>query len=330
VGRTDSTTITRRGLLRSTLGALALSAAGCRGDEPAFPGREIRVIVHAAAGGMSDTVARYTARGMNELLGVPVICENRVGAMGAVAFSVVRDALPDGYTVGYTPVEMAVIPNLRYTDIRWQDFDMLARHHRAAAVVGVSASSPWHSLQDLVAAMRQPGRRRLALGTAGPASVWHLGGLSLARQVGASIIYVPFPGSAPAVTALLGGHTDFIVAGVPELQGVVRGGAVRMIGLMSDARSSAFPDVPTAREQGIDLVFEAWGGFMVPKGVPAERKALLSQSILQAFDDPPFREYCRTSGLEVNAMGPDEFTAFVEAEARRFARIVEEEGLVTT
>lgn len=327
--RTDSPTITRRGLLQSTLGAFTLSLAGCRRAEPAFPGREIRVIVHAAAGGMSDTVARYTAHGLNEAFNVPVICENRVGAMGAVAFSVVRDAEPDGYTVGYTPVEMAVIPNLRYTDIRWQDFDMLARHHRAAAVVGVPASSPWHSLQDLVAAMRT-GTRRLALGTAGPASVWHLGGLSLARHVGGSFIYVPFPGSAPAVTALLGGHTDVIVAGVPELQGVVRGGAVRLIGLMSEARSSAFPDVPTAREQGIDLVFEAWGGFMVPKGVPPERRTMLSDAILEAFDAEPFREYCRTSGLDVNALGPDEFTAFVEAEAKRFARIVEEEGLVTS
>lgn len=321
--------ITRRRLLQSTVGAVAMSAAGCRREEPPFPGREIRVIVHAAAGGMSDTVARYTARGLNEAFDVPIVTENRVGAMGAVAFSVVRAAAPDGYTVGYTPVEMAVIPNLRYTDIRWQDFDMLARHHRAAAVVGVPADSPWHSLQDLVARMRRTDMRRLALGTAGPASVWHLGGLSLARHVGASFIYVPFPGSAPAVTALLGGHTDLIVAGVPELQGVVRGGAVRMIGLMSDVRSEAFPDVPTAREQGIDLVFEAWGGFMVPKGVPAERRAMLSDAILTAFEAPAFREYCRTSGLDVQVQGPEAFTAFVEAEAQRFARIVQEEGLVS-
>lgn len=327
--RTDLSPVTRRRLLQSAMGAFAVSAGGCRRDEPAFPGREIRVIVHAAAGGMSDTVARYTARGLNESFGVPVICENRVGAMGAVAFSAVREAAPDGYTLGYTPVEMAVIPNLRYTDIRWQDFDLLARHHRAAAVVGVLTSSPWHSLQDLVADMRRTGVRRLALGTAGPASVWHLAGLSLARQVGASFIYVPFPGSAPSVTALLGGHTEVVIAGLPELQAVVRGGVVRMLGLMSDTRSPAFPDVPTCREQGVDLVFEAWGGFMAPRGVPADRRTLLTDAILKAFDAPPFREYCRVSGLDVQVLGPDGFTQFVDAEATRFAKIVREEGLVT-
>ena len=311
------------------MGTFAALAAACGREEPPYPGREIRLIVHAAAGGMSDTVARYTARGLNDAFGVPVVTENRVGAMGAVAFSAVRAAAPDGYTVGYTPVEMAVIPNLRYTDIRWQDFDLLARHHRAAAVIGVQASSPWHSLQDLVAAMRRPEGRRLALGTAGPASVWHLGGVSFARQVGASFIYVPFPGSAPSVTALLGGHTDVVVAGLPELQAVVRGGAVRMLGLMSDVRSDAFPDVPTCREQGVDLIFEAWGGFMVPRGVPAERRTLLAQTILQSFEAEAFRAYCRTSGLDVQVLGPEAFTQFVEAESGRFARIVREEGLVT-
>lgn len=318
----------RRGFLRSSLGAVAGVATACSRGEPPYPGREIRLIVHAAAGGMSDTVARYTARGLNESFGVPVLTENRVGAMGAVAFSAVRAAEPDGYTVGYTPVEMAVIPNLRYTDIRWQDFDFLARHHRAAAVIGVQTSSPWHSLQDLIAAMRATGGRRLSLGTAGPASVWQLGGLSLARQVGASFIYVPFPGSAPSVTALLGGHTDVVVAGLPELQAVVRGGAVRMLGLMSDVRSDAFPDVPTCREQGVDLIFEAWGGFMVPRGVPVDRRTLLAGTILKAFEGESFRAYCRMSGLDVQVLGPDGFTQFVEAEATRFARIVREEGLV--
>lgn len=326
---TEPSPLTRRRLLQSAVGALAVSATGCQRDEPAFPGREIRVIVHAAAGGMSDTVARYTARGLNDAFGVPVITENKVGAMGAVAFSTVREAAPDGYTVGYAPVEIAVIPNLGYTDIRWQDFDLLARHHLAAAVVGVLASSPWHSLQELITAMLRTGVRRLALGTAGPASVWQLGGLSLARQVGASFIYVPFPGSAPSVTALLGGHTDVVIAGLPELQAVVRGGDVRMLGLMSDVRSPAFPDVPTCREQGVDLIFEAWGGFMVPKGVPADRRALLADNILKAFDAAPFREYCRVSGLDVQVLGPEAFTQFVDAESTRFAEIVRAEGLVT-
>lgn len=304
-------------------------AASCARTEPPYPGREIRIIVHAAPGGLSDTVARYTARGVNDGLDVPVVCENRVGAMGAVAFAVVRRSPADGYTVGYAPVDLSIIPHMGYTDITSADFDLLAMHHRAPAVLVVSASSPWQTLDDLVTQVRtQPGS--VALGTSGPASVWQIAGLSFAQRAGGRFIYVPFPGSGPAVTALLGGHIQAVVAGVPEVQAVVRAGAVRMLGLMGDARSPVFPDVPTFREQGMDMHFEAWGGFMVPRGVSAERRALLAEAIRTAFDAPEFRTYCRTAGLDVHALDAVAFTAFMRSESTRFARLVRETGLVRT
>lgn len=317
----------RRVFLQATAGAVAGAASACARPEPPFPGREIRFIVHAAPGGLSDTVARYTARGVSDRLGVPVLCENRVGAMGAVAFSVVRQSTPDGYTVGYAPVDLSIIPHMGYTNIGPGDFDLLAMHHRAPAVLVVSASSPWHTLADLITQVRtQPGS--VALGTSGPASVWQIAGLSFAQQAGGRFIYVPFPGSGPAVTALLGHHIHAVVAGVPEVQAVVKAGSVRMLGLMGDARSAVFPDVPTFREQGLDMHFEAWGGFMMPRGVPDERRALVAGAIREAFDAPEFRTYCRTAGLDVHALDAEAFTAFMQRESTRFARLVRETGLV--
>ena len=197
---------------------------------------------------MSDTVARFTSRGLNERLGVPVLCENRVGAMGAVAFSAVKYAAPDGYMVGYAPVELAVVPHLQYVDLSTNDFDLLARHHRAPAALAVPAGSPYGSLGAFLDAMRSG--VRIKMGSAGPLSVWHLGTLALGRHLGRSFIYAPFPGSGPATTALLGGHVDAVMAGVPEVQALVRGGAVVCSASWETTRLRCSPTCPR---------FAAWG-----------------------------------------------------------------------
>lgn len=318
---------TRRAFLQGALGLVAASAAGCAPKDGAWPSREVRVIVHAAPGGMSDTVARFTARGLNERLGVPVLCENRVGAMGAVAFSAVKYAAPDGYMVGYAPVELAVVPHLRYVDLATTDFDLLARHHRAPAALAVPAGSPYGSLRAFVDAVRSGAR--IKMGAAGPLSVWHLGTLALGRHLGRGFIFAPFPGSGPATTALLGGHVDAVMAGVPEVQALVRGGAVRLLGIMGDSPSPIFPDVPTFRSAGLDLIFEAWGGFMMPRGVAPETLARLERDILAAFELAPFRTYCQTAGLDVQPLGSKPFRAFVDQESARYAQLVREFGFVS-
>lgn len=314
----------RRAFLAGALGLTALTTACARQEGP-WPSRAMRVIVHAAPGGMSDTVARFTARGLDDILHVPVLCENRVGAMGAVAFQAVKRAEPDGYIVGYAPVELAVVPNLRYVDLTLDDFDLLARHHRAPAALAVPASSPYRTLREFVDAHRRGAH--IAMGAAGPASVWHLGLLALGELVGRPFVFAPFPGSGPAITALLGGHIDAVMAGVPEVQAVVRGGAMRLLGLMGDAPSPIFPDVPTFRSEGFDLHFEAWGGFMTPRGVAADRLARLRRDVLDAFQMPDFLAYCRTAGLDVQPLDAQRFEVFVRAETARYARLVRAFGL---
>lgn len=312
---------------REVLGLAAALTAGCARTESPWPSRDLRVLVHAPPGGMSDTVARFTARGLDQSLGVPVLCENRVGAMGAVAFSAVKHAAPDGYVVGYTPVEIAIVPHLGYVELSLDDFDLLARHHRAPAVLAVPVSSPYQTLESFLEAMRSGAP--LAMGSAGPLSVWHLGVLALGRALGRTFTFAPFPGSGPATTALLGGHVDAVMAGVPEVQALVRGGLVRLLGLMADAPSPVFPDVPTFRAAGLDLVFEAWGGFMTPRGVAAETRARLEREILGAFQQETFVQYCRTAGLDVQPLGAEAFREFAMRETTRYASLVREFGFVS-
>jgi tripartite-type tricarboxylate transporter receptor subunit TctC len=316
----------RRAFLRGITGAAGLAASGCSTHEGPFPSREIRMIVHASPGGISDAVSRYIARDLQTLLQVPVLCENRAGGVGLVAFSYVRAAKPDGYTIGYAPVDLAIVPHLGYTSFSPQDVDPLVMHTRAAAALAVGTAAAWRTLEVFIEAARAV-PRGIDVGASGPGAIWHLASLAFARRIGATLNDVPFPGSGPAVTALLGGHLHAVVAGVSELRAHVESGSVRLLGVMAPKRSPLVPEVPTFAERGLDLRFQAWGGFMLPKGTPRDRRARLAAALLSVIRGAAFKDFCRSAGLEVAPLGPAEFRRFVIAEHDAFGPIVRAAGL---
>jgi tripartite-type tricarboxylate transporter receptor subunit TctC len=314
--------IGRRALLQGLAAGLAGVAAGaCARREGPYPSRELRLVVHASPGGISDSVSRYIARDLQSAFGVPVICENRVGGAGLVAFSYVQAAKPDGYTIGYAPVDLAIVPHLGYTTMSPADVDPLVMHTRAAAALAVATGAPWKTLDEFVqAAKAKP--RGINFGTSGPGTIWQLACVAFAKKIDTEFNYVPFPGSGPSVTALLGGHVDAVIAGVSEIRSQVEAGSVRLLGVMAAARSPILPDAPTFVERGLDLRFQAWGGFMLPKGTPIERRDRLATDIIQVLRGQAFTKFCRDAGLEVAPMGPDEFRKFVTAEYDAFGPIV--------
>jgi tripartite-type tricarboxylate transporter receptor subunit TctC len=319
----------RRIVLRALLCAcvLALSAAAaCTRQEGPFPSREIRLIVHAAPGGISDGVSRYLGRELQEELRVPVIVENRPGGGGAVAFAYIAGQRADGYTIGYAPVDLAIAPHLGYAKYGPADFDALVMHTRASAALAVRADAPWKTLEEFIEAARAK-RLGINLATAGPGSLWQLGSLELSRRIGTEFNYVPFPGSGPSVTALLGGHVHAVVAGVSEVRNQAKAGNLRLLGVMAPVRTPLFPDVPTFRERGYDLVFQAWGGLMLPKGTPIERRDKLAQALLKVVQGDVFRRFCSDAGIEVATKGPDEFGQFLAGEYTGFGPIVKTAGL---
>jgi tripartite-type tricarboxylate transporter receptor subunit TctC len=312
--------------LMCVLSVVAFSAAACTRQEGPFPSREIRLIVHAAPGGISDGVSRYLARELQEELRMPVIVENRVGGGGAVAFSYVAGSKADGYTIGYAPVDLAIVPHLGYARVSPADFDPLVMHTRASAALAVRSDARWKTLEEFVETARAK-RLGINLATAGPGSLWQIGSIELSRRIGTEFNYVPFPGSGPSITALLGGHVDAVVAGVSEVRNQVRAGNLRLLGVMAPERTPLFPDVPTFRERGYDLVFQAWGGLMLPKGTPVDRRDVLAKALLKVIQGDVFQRFCRDAGIEVATKGPEEFTQFVSAEFQGFGPIVKTAGL---
>jgi tripartite-type tricarboxylate transporter receptor subunit TctC len=199
-------------------------------------------------------------------------------------------------------------------------------HTRASAALAVRADAPWKTLEEFVEAARAK-PLGINLATAGPGSLWQLGSIELSHRIGTEFNYVPFPGSGPSVTALLGGHVDAVVAGVSEVRNQARAGNLRLLGVMAPVRTPLFPDVPTFKERGYDLVFQAWGGLMVPKGIPIDRRDKLAKALLKVIQGDVFRRFCSDAGLEVAPKGPEEFQQFLAGEYKAFGPIVKIAGL---
>jgi tripartite-type tricarboxylate transporter receptor subunit TctC len=302
----------------------SLALAGC-GPEPPYPGREIRLVVHASPGGISDAVSRHVSRGLQARLGVPVVAENRVGAAGSLALSFVARSRPDGYTIGYAPVDMTIIPHLGYSRVALDDFDYLTLHTRAPGALAVRADSTLVDIATFASAARE---RRLSLGTSGSGSIWHLAGLALSGEMDVPLTYVPFSGSGQAVTALLGGHVDAVVAAPFEVDPHVRAGNVRVLGVMAADRSPLLPDVPTFPALGYPaLTIEAWGGFLAPRGLPADRRQHLLEALHDVLSSDDFTRFARERGLEVQILAGEAFEEFVRHESKQFEVLVRRAGL---
>ena len=175
-----------------------------------YPTKPINLIIQAAPGGLSDLTARTVGSVVSEVLGVPVLFTNRPGAAGAVAMTYVKESRPDGYTIGYVPVELAMVEALGYAqDLNPHSFDLICASNIAPATITVRADSGWETLDDLIEWCKaNPGKLRV--GNSGTGSIWYVAAASFAKAAGIEVNHVPFDGAAPAVAALLGKHIDMV------------------------------------------------------------------------------------------------------------------------
>ena len=303
--------------------AAVLALGGCHRSEGPYPSREIKLIVQAAPGGLSDTVSRVIAVGMEPVLGVPVVCENKPGAAGALAFSYVTRRPPDGYTIGHGPVEIAMVRTLGFAQVGPEDMDLLCLVSKTQPVLAVHADAPWQDLGAFLEAARQrPGF--YVVGNSGTGSIWHINALLLERATGVRLIHCPFGGSSASLTALLGRHLDAAVAGAGEVAPHVAAGGLRVLAVLDARRSNIYPDTPAITEFGYEPGASAWSGFYAPRGLPADRRDKLVAAIRRAFETPAFQKVCEQRGMEPVFLPPEEFRKFALEQAQFFARVIPE------
>lgn len=301
--------------------ALCLLLAGCARPTGEFPTREVKLIVQASPGGLSDTISRITASLMENQLGAPVVCENRPGASGALAFSYVARQPADGYTIGHAPVEIALVRTMGFADVGPDNMDLLCLVAKTPPALAVPADSAWKSLPHFLEAVRaRPGY--YVIGNSGTGAIWHVNAMLLERHARIQVIHCPFSGGAAALTALLGGHVDAVVAGVSEILPHVRSGRLRLLSVFDQERSRFLPDIPTAREEGYDFGAPAWSGFFGPRGMDPATRRTLAEAVSAAYRTEEFQKMCEERGIEPILLETDEFHEFATSQADYFARMI--------
>jgi tripartite-type tricarboxylate transporter receptor subunit TctC len=283
-----------------------------------FPENDITFIVQAAAGGGSDLSSRALASEMEGLLDTSIVVENRPGASGTVAFEYVRDQEPDGYTIGFSPVEIAMVQHLGF-DITPAEFDFLGQIMFSPGVIAVPSSSEIETLDDLIEASKE---RPLTVANSGAGSIWEAATLGLADETGADLQPVPFDGGAPAVAAALGAQVDAVVAGAGETVGAHNDGSLRVLALFNDEEHPLLEGVPTAESEGYDLMFGGWGGVYAPSGLPDDVRETLAAAVEEAAGSDGFADAITPSGALPTYKSPDEFVEFIDSESERFGTLL--------
>jgi tripartite-type tricarboxylate transporter receptor subunit TctC len=297
---------------------LAVAACGCGSSPGPYPSHEIRLIVQAAPGGLSDTVSRVMARLVERDLGVPVVCENKPGASGALAFSYVTRRAPDGYTIGHGPVEITMVRALGFADVGPRQMSLICMVSKVAPTLVVRKEAPWSSFEEFVEAGRhRPGE--LIVANAGVGSIWHINALLLEQQAGMRVTHLPYGGSSPGLVALLGGHVDAVIAGVSEVFSHVRSGRLRALAVFDAERSAILPGTPTSYELGYPMGAPAWSGFYGPAGLPQDVRIRLERAFRRAFETEEWQTLCRERGLLPRFLERSAFEEYANEQARSFA-----------
>ena len=296
-----------------------------------YPNKPVRMVVGFPPGGGTDVVARILAPKMSELLGQPVVIENRPGATGTMAAAMVAKSPPDGYTImmGHVSVN-AIAPSLfaslQYDVIR--DFAPVAIAASVPHFVVVHPSVAVTSLKELIAYLKAQGNK-LTFPSAGNGSMPHLAGEIFKSLAGVELVHVPYKGSGQSMQDLLGGQHVVAFDTMPASAPHVRSGKLRALAVSSASRLPAFPDIPTAEEAGLPgYRITTWYGVFAPAGTPAAIVNRLHAEAVTAMQSPPTRSQLEGVGAEGTvSRSPEEFAALVRAETARYARIVKSIGL---
>src|SRR5215831_7844937 len=306
---------------------LALLAAPAAAQD--YPVRPITLIVPYAAGGGNDVMARIVADKMSAALRQQIVVENRGGAGGSIATRQVAKSEPDGYTLGLGGTGTLAIDPTLYSNVGYdprKDFAPVGLIATSALVVLVHPSIPAHSVKDLLAlAGKEPGALNYA--SAGSGSGIHLGSELFASMAGIKLTHVPYKGSAPALTDLLGGHVAIYFSSLPPAIGLVKDGKVRALAVTGAKRSPVFPDLPTVAEAGLPG-YEAvlHYGIVAPAGTPGPVIAKLNQALQTALANEDVKAKIAADGAEPLPSTPAEYAADIDREEAKWSEIVRKSG----
>ena len=312
-----------RGLVAALLMSPVIAHAATA--TPGYPTRPIRWVVTFPAGGGTDIVARTLSPRLSELLGQPIVIDNRGGASGVIGTEIVARAAPDGHTWLFATsagliIQPLLAPKLPYDAFR--DFAPVSLLVENAQLLVVTASLPAASVKELIAlAKAAPGKINYA--TTGIGTPNHLAAELFTTMTGARMTHVPYKGAAPGIADLLGGQVQVLFNPAPPLLPHVKSGRLKALGVGSVKRLSALPDVSTIAEAGVPgYEYVLWYGMVVPAQTPRAIVARLNEHIVSIIAEPSIAQRLSAQGAEPRTMSPEEFARFMRAESARLGGVI--------
>lgn len=314
--------------MKASCTALVLGLALCASPAAAqYPERTIEFVIPFDAGGSADIEGRLLAEEMSAVLGVTVAPVNRPGAGGALSYSYVNDAEPDGYTVMWTSTSILTITNLGNVPFGFDALDHIGRVEHQPLVFAVAADSPWSDFASLArdcAGSGQPVR----IANSGTGSTTHLGALAVVQEIGCEAVHLPI-GTRRRNATVLSGEADAMVAPLTGALSLFRAGRLKLLATLGAERNAIIPDVPTALEHGIDVEFDLFRGLSVPKGTPADVQARLADAMTRAGSSGAFRRLAEDLGLTVAPLTMGPFEALLQRENDRVRAIIQSDSTLT-
>jgi tripartite-type tricarboxylate transporter receptor subunit TctC len=313
---------------RMAIAAVALLAAA-HASAQTYPAKPIRIVVPFPPGGAVDFYARVVQPPLSEMLGQPVVIDNKTGASGMIGAESVAKAAPDGYTlllgnIASLAINVGIYPKMPYDPVK--DFTPIIRTVDVNYVLVVHPSLPVKTVPELIAyAKANPGK--LSYGSAGSGSLPHLGTELFKAQTGVDIVHVPYKGGGPMVTDLLGGSVQMVIADQANLMPHVATGKLRALAVATPKRSPIAPDLPTIAETGL-IGFEAtaWQGLVGPAGMPPDVVKRLNEAFNKVMAMPAIREKLIGGGLDPVGGTPEQFGRFIGSEIGKWAKIAKDVG----
>jgi tripartite-type tricarboxylate transporter receptor subunit TctC len=312
-----------RRLLAAAVAGVCLASAACGAMAQAYPSKPIRIVVPYAAGGGADANARLLAQPLTQLLGQPIIIENRPGASGILAAQAVISSPADGYTFlfdAFPYAVNAVMRKLPFDPVK--DLMPVSQAVNMPNILVVPVTAPYQTLKELVDYARaHPGQLNYASYGAGGAA--HLAAEMLKRDAKIDWVHVPYKGGAPAITDLLAGQVSAYFANPVSGLSYVKAGKLRALATTGSTRMEALPDVPTVKESGYrEFELQEWNGFFAPAGTPQPVIDKMAAAVRDALKQPETRKRMTDMGIEPVGNSPAQFKSFLTAQIVKWAALV--------
>jgi tripartite-type tricarboxylate transporter receptor subunit TctC len=291
----------------------------------AWPAKQVDLVNPFGAGGAADVQARKLAEIISRDLGEPMVVRNVTGAGGAIAYNEVNRSKPDGQTMIWYSGAINTLAARKQISFDYHAFEPIAGIGFETIAIAVNKTAPWKDFQEFMAYIKQnPGK--VTIGNSGMGSVTHMVPVAMASRMGAPVVHVPF-GTGLAVAALMGGKIDASSQHPAEILSQVKAGEVRVLAVSSEKRIGLWPTVPTMKESGVDLVFDQWRGFAVPKGTPKAVIDKMSPLVKKAVESKEWADFAASIGTTPQYIDPVAFAKFVAEQDKITREIMAAAGL---